>query len=301
MNVQVRRWPPLLLLILMLGATCLELFDDSKKAHREQPSTTKYEDSAEAAIHSHQPNSGSGGDEKRYWIEQLFEKPTDFLLVLFNFLLALFTWRLYVATRGLFTETQGLRTAADQQALDIKESISVARQSAAAAELSANAAKVTADALLASERSYIIEAIQLENLTNLVSSLTKDIQAEYIQAEYSISFYVKNYGKTPCTIKLIDAGISIGVMPPAITPHSELLLVNRTVAAGEIRPFEIKSQKIYVKNTLRAGLKSALMYTVWFSGELIYDDVFWRERIRKFHWIYDHRMNGLRPHSSEDH
>jgi hypothetical protein len=117
-------------LVLLSGAAILSLFQHPQPNHGGSPAPAKYQYgyAAMSAVREHQNENDEKGNNKGYWIEQLFEKPTDFLLVIFNGILAIFTALLYRATAGLFKETRGLRTAADQQALDMKESLSLAKE-----------------------------------------------------------------------------------------------------------------------------------------------------------------------------
>jgi hypothetical protein len=133
------RWP-LLVWLLLAGVLGFGLVArQSEPYNRYQPSIAPYmnrQAGESPALYTRGRHSENERQESR-WIEQLFEKPTDTLLVMFNGLLVLFTALLFAATSGLFKETAGLRAAADQQAFDMKESIIAAKKSAAAAEKAA--------------------------------------------------------------------------------------------------------------------------------------------------------------------
>jgi hypothetical protein len=148
----VKAWGPLFAWLVLAGAGIAGLFvvEHPEPHSRSQPTVTPYQNSHSdelAATHSSNQH-GQKGEQERCWIDGLFDKPTDTLLVCFNGLLVLFTYFLYSATSGLFKETAELRRIADEQRVDLSRSI-------AAVEKSAEAAKQSADGTIALERPYL--------------------------------------------------------------------------------------------------------------------------------------------------
>ncbi len=143
-------------LFLLVSAPVSYLTADYSKQHnRCQPSVAPDEDclpSQSAASHAREKHSEKG-ERGVGWIEQLFEKATDTLLVAFNGLLVVFTGLLFYATVGLRSETKRLSDAADLQKLDTAKSLAISRDAADAAKKSATVAEA---ALTIAERPYLI-------------------------------------------------------------------------------------------------------------------------------------------------
>lgn len=81
---------PLVCLFMLTGAGVIGLFaEHPKPRNRSQPTVTPYQNSHPdelAATHSSNQH-GQKGEQERSWIDGLFDKPTDTLLVCFNGLL----------------------------------------------------------------------------------------------------------------------------------------------------------------------------------------------------------------------
>ena len=149
---------PLFGLLVVAGAGITGLFAEHPEPHnRSQPTVTPDKNSRRAelaATHTDNQN-GKKGEQERSWIEGLFDKPTDTLLVVFNGLLVLFTGLLYCATAGLFKETAELRRIANEQRGTCCALSSAAEKSAQAARVGADAAKLSAEITSALERPYV--------------------------------------------------------------------------------------------------------------------------------------------------
>jgi hypothetical protein len=148
----IKSWGPLFALFMLFGASLFGLLvvEHPEPNNRSQPTISPNRNSRPSELAATRaPNQyGEKGKQESNWIECLFDKPTDTLLVAFNGLLVLFTYFLYSATAGLFKETAELRRIANEQRGDLLRSIT-------AAEKSANAAKLSADAFPTIERAYV--------------------------------------------------------------------------------------------------------------------------------------------------
>jgi hypothetical protein len=152
----IKAWGPLFALLMLAGVAGL-FVEHPKPYDRSQPTVTPYQNSHSdelAATHSSNQH-GQKGEQERSWIEGLFDKPTDTLLVSFNGLLVLFTYFLYSATSGLFKETAELRRIADEQRVDLSRSIIAAEKAADAAKKSAEAAVKSADIATKSQEAHL--------------------------------------------------------------------------------------------------------------------------------------------------
>ncbi|WP_156898285.1 hypothetical protein [Methylocapsa acidiphila] len=181
----IKAWGPLFALLALFGASLFGLLGvEHPEPHSSgQPAVAPYHnrDSRKFAATLDHNQYYDKGEQKSHWVEQIFEKPTDTLLVIFNGLLVLFTYLLYYATAGLFRETAGLRIAADQQAADMKDTISAARDSANAAILA-----------VGTERAWIC----FETVESF-PSFNSRINEISFQRAVGFSVRWKNFGRTP--------------------------------------------------------------------------------------------------------
>jgi hypothetical protein len=97
----IRAWGPLVGLFMLAGTGVIGLVVEHPEPYnRGQPSIAPCIVAAPPTANQ----NGKKGKQESNWIEGLFDKPTDTLLVVFNGLLVLFTGLLYSATAGLFKE-----------------------------------------------------------------------------------------------------------------------------------------------------------------------------------------------------
>ncbi len=189
----IKAWGPLFALLALAGAGIAGLFvEHSEPYSRSQPTVTPYQNSHSdelAAPHSSNQH-GQKREQERSWIEGLFDKPTDTLLVSFNGLLVLFTYFLYSATSGLFKETAELRRIADEQKVDLSRSITAAEKSAEVAER----------ALIAAHRPWVKADIQVGG----------PIFYNVNGANFTLGFSLKNIGRSPA--------LNVWVVPQIFAP-----------------------------------------------------------------------------------
>jgi hypothetical protein len=110
--------------------------EQSKPYYQSKPTTTKneYNPTADWVIDEGKNQSDSESKEHKHWYDTIIERPTDWLLVLFNLILAFFTARLYYATYGLVRIGR-------EQSKDMKASIAIADDAASSAKRAANIAE----------------------------------------------------------------------------------------------------------------------------------------------------------------
>ncbi len=261
------------------------LFQHPKPNYGRKPAIAPHEhaNSGKAIIRQRQEQNDQGGNKEGYWVSQLFEKPTDSLLVLFNGFLALFTARLYIATKGLFDETRGLRKAADQQAHDMKRSLVIAKESA--------------DAAVASEAAWVFETIRIYNFREGWYG-TSEGNERRVEVRYAI----KNFGKTPAIIGSYHIDVIIANDPPL--PDAEFF----SEMIGDERPIEIlgadeesgelecSRKTISLTKAQETGLPRGYLH-LWIVGHVHFEDVFGKRRARLFCYKYDSSHRRLIPYS----
>lgn len=197
----IKAWGPLFALLALAGVGIVGLFVEHPEPYnRGQPTIAQYKDSRRAelaATHTDNRN-GKKGEQERSWIEGLFDKPTDTLLVVFNGLLVLFTGLLYSATPGLFGETAELRRIANEQRADLSRSIVAAEKAADAANKSA---KVAEDALTVLEKPYVFIDRRIALSKSIVE--IKDFKAQNADSlcHIGVEYFIINHGRTPAIIK----------------------------------------------------------------------------------------------------
>src|SRR2546430_779511 len=95
---------PLLALLVLFGAGLFGLLfgEHPEPYNLSQPAVAPYQNSrpGESAAPPTPNQHRDKGKQESNWIEGLFDRPTDALLVLFNGLLVVFTGLLYSATAG---------------------------------------------------------------------------------------------------------------------------------------------------------------------------------------------------------
>jgi hypothetical protein len=233
----------------------------------------------------HRDEQNEKGNQKGNWIEGVFERPTDTLLVLFNGLLVVVTLSLASATSKLMEETRGLRERAVDQRADMLASINATRDAARAASRSAEVAE---RALVDLERAYIF----LNNANFVVTPMfnpqhpviTREDGTKYIEAacNLDVRYSISNAGRTPAVIddikirgfiatnqKLLeipDGYFNVrGILVLAGGVKKELL----TYHLGEFSSSQFEAIK---KNTRCA----------FFVGEITYKDIFNRRHVSSF-------------------
>jgi hypothetical protein len=258
----IRAWWPLFGLLVLTGAGITGLFVEHPEPHnRSQPTVTPYQNSHSdelAATHSSNQH-GQKGEQERSWIEGLFDKPTDTLLVCFNGLLVLFTYFLYSATSGLFKETAELRRIADEQRVDLSRSIAAAEQSATAAMKSARVSEI---ALESAETPYLYPTV-----------MTACKHGELLLFSYAF----ENFGRSPAIVREIyDGSILSSGLPAAIgfPPPQSNLGKSHVVAVGKHSP----DRKMAISFPIGEGQNAA----VWLMGQVRYSDVFGNQFLSGF-------------------
>jgi hypothetical protein len=162
------------------------------------------------------------GKQENNW-ESYFDRPTDWLLVLFTAILALYTSRLYQATAGLFTATKGLESAARKQSEDTAESL---RLAAIAANAAAKAAGIAERALTDAERPYVF--------VFGVTHFTFDPDKHY--REPCVQYSVANYGKTPAIIDYITVDFFIDDSDDILFPLIDWISDHPILREPVVRP-----------------------------------------------------------------
>jgi hypothetical protein len=162
----------------------------------------------------------------------------------------------------------------------------------------ADAAKKSADALERSERGILIENIQFQDIAVFAETICNITFEGYAGGEINVTFSLKNYGKTPVTIRNIQADIYLSEQPriEKFWPHFPYKLKENTIAAGDACTPITLEKKIMVRRDARLKFIQNNI-GIWFAGIFLFSDVFGQTTLRQFTWKYDTDARELKPHS----
>jgi hypothetical protein len=197
-------------------------------------------------------------------------------------LIALFTYTLYGATKGL-------AQAAQIQSADMKKSI-------VAAEIAANAAAQSAEAQIAIEGGRLIcqprKTTYWEDVGQWANRYPNSPDMTLNNRTFNVRFVLKNYGKTPATLREVNALLFKSANPPPgitiTTP--QLDLPNETVIASGLDTGEfIVTCRDNFSTMVEAVAVMNGEQQLWLHGRAVYDDVFGREGTHFFLYKLRHR------------
>jgi hypothetical protein len=224
--------------------------------------------------------------QESHWYDSFLNHLTDWLLVLFNGILAIFTVRLFYN--------------AAEQARDTKAAIAVADRSAKAAERNAKTAEL---ALLSVEIPYLYPYIRTHgiNVETVGDPETRQIKSFDYGNEF-ITYYFKNFGRTPAEIIEVFSVIHLGMghPPPITVPSIPFIRLSGVVVAdgGESENFPRDLTERMYQTIYRGGFNPELDL-VWFSGYAKYRDVFLNEYVVVFCLAFSPRDGKFYPMGGE--
>jgi hypothetical protein len=177
----------------------------------------------------------------------------------------------------------------------------VARKSSVAARRSAIEAKKAADHIPTVERAYLHVVIVNETISGtalrLATNQDKLTGNGHVETKPSVHYKFKNYGKTPALLKEISRTITPAVNLPDEIDYVPVDTVPKEsfVAAGE--PTE-EWPPCSLSDTISTQDWASIVRgqrTVWFYGQVVYDDIFGDEHVHRFVWKYSGGSHGFRP------
>lgn len=179
---------------------------------------------------------------------------------------------------------------------DSAKQIRVAVRSARAAEKAADAAKLNAQAVIDAERAQIFIDIGEDDVTMAIHDASLGPRSdprlpldEQIQQLFSISYSLKNYGKTPAAIQEMGHRVAIQPELPSIRRDSERVIdmPDQILAGGSKTkpPLRILDTPPLTADLARAIIDKNNRFL--FFGYVVYEDIFRVERTIEFIWHYD--------------
>lgn len=212
-----------------------------------------------------------------------------------GFFVGLFTGLLFVATILLWRATNALWAAGERQIDVTKDSVAVAKAAADAADRSARTAEL---ALLAVEVPYLYPNIRSHGIKRAFTEAKGwRIKGFELGSEF-ITYYFKNFGRTPADIIEVFSQIRFGMgAPPAIPiPDRPTNRLSGTVVPyeGESGNFPCDLPAILYQTILDGGF-NADRDIFWFSGYVRYLDVFDNEYVSGFCFAFSPRDDKFFP------
>jgi hypothetical protein len=200
----------------------------------------------------------------------------DFIAVHEKTFIVLSTIAIAWFTGTLWRATTGLQDLAARQAADMKKSLRIAEIAADAAKQNAYAAKDQVNALIQAERARIFVEVSLDE--NIITASDG--------AKNSVKVKIWNYGKTPASISMIRAYCLIERDRPEQLvkfPGSDKRLPPGLGLATDCAQEESVELMITDDDWANVQRWDKNWYCV---GNIVYFDIFGRERITGFCWRY---------------
>jgi hypothetical protein len=165
--------------------------------------------------------------------------------------------------------------------------------------------KRSVDILAQSERAVLHTVVDKDNFRDLMKgSILYDnspgMADGAISTKGTVTYRIKNYGKTPAVIKEISHFLTCDTALPSDATYTPSDIIQRSpmLSAGNateeiVCQFGNLLKKRDTDEVLR-GQKS-----IWFYGRVIYDDIFGVEHEHRFVWRYHGGTKGFRPDYQE--
>jgi hypothetical protein len=203
-------------------------------------------------------------------------KLTDWLLAILTFFLVLFTYRLWRSTDKLWG-------AGEKQ-------IAVARDSADAAKEAADAAKLNALAVINAERAHLYVIVTQHNVCDVISagggSRYSEANAKERMTPPTLSYTLKNYGKTPALVEDIAHCVSIneteGGPRTYATPERALEILGLGDETEQIA-VDFNERNFIVEDAKSLGDHSTMLF---FYSRATFMDAFNRRHIIDSDFLY---------------
>jgi hypothetical protein len=211
---------------------------------------------------------------------------THFIHVFESFFLVALTFAIAAFTFTLWRSTDKLWLAGEKQIAN--------------AEIAANAAKATAEALIATERSRLFIVINRHNLQQSIEFLCgsqEDVLSK--EQELCISYSFKNYGKTPAIIRESSHFLIKALKPPDEPTYFPVDIIESEIAISYDKSTRDRSCVLDPSSRINQQEAIAVFQsrtTLWFYGQVIYDDVLGGQgHEHRFLWKYNGASHGFRP------
>ena len=236
----------------------------------------------------------SAQEEKNYGF---WEKTRCDPVAYFSAWLVGFTGILAISTIGLWGVTLW---SSIRQSRDMKASVAIAGKAAAAADRSARTAEL---ALLSVEIPYLYPYVRTHGINVEIVGETETPQVKsFDYGNEFITYYFKNFGRTPAEIIEVYSVIYFGMgqPPPIPVPSHPFIRLSGAVVAdgGESEDFPSDLTE-HMYQAVYRGRFNARTDLVWFSGYARYRDVFQNEYVVGFCLAFSPRDGKFYPMGGE--
>jgi hypothetical protein len=147
------------------------------------------------------------------------------------------------------------------------------------AEDAAKAAKLSADSVISAERAYVFIEIRMETVADII---------KYMQALNSVAprpiliqYLFTNHGKTPAIIRAISYGAVVAENLPRQREYTQVLHLPTHLLGADKSTNTLEYEEFNISSAIANSIRD-LKVTFWFYGEIVYDDMFDRERTLNF-------------------
>jgi hypothetical protein len=143
----------------------------------------------------------------------------------------------------------------------------------------ADAAKLSAQAVIAAERAYVFVEICLETAVDMIKYMQgmQSVDPRSILIQYRFT----NYGKTPAVIKSISYGAVVAENLPRQREYSHVLHLPTHLLGAETSTKTLEYDEFKISAAIADSIQN-LTDTFWFYGEIVYDDMFDRQKTFDF-------------------
>ena len=149
---------------------------------------------------------------------------------------------------------------------------------AGSTRIAADAANLNAEAVISAERAYVFVEIERQYVMDIIRQIAGTHQPPF---KISIEYCFTNEGRTPAIIRAISYGAIVAENLPRVREYSQVLhLPTHLLGAGKsTKPLEYNE---FGMTTTMADSIIDLKATFWFYGNIVYDDMFRRQKTLDF-------------------
>ena len=145
--------------------------------------------------------------------------------------------------------------------------------------IAAEAAKLNAQAVIAAESGYVFVEICGQTVVDIIEYM-KDMPS-VAPRQILIQYRFVNHGKTPAVIKEISYGAIVAENPPRQREYSQVLHLPTHLLGAEKPTKMLEYDELEISHPIASSIRD-LKATFWFFGNIVYDDMFGRQRTLDF-------------------
>jgi hypothetical protein len=169
------------------------------------------------------------------------------------------------------------------------------------------AARRSEDHLKTSERAYVFMEVETSDIVGRIEALLFE-SPETIRTltgiPLTVQYRAKNYGKTPAIIRRVFSRIRVSKWPDSepqiggIYWPPEDGIFNQVVGPSNTTELFIAKRRFTAADAhlVSCSAGEEPQATVWFFGQILYDDIFGQPHDHRFLWRYDWIKNTFDPY-----